>query len=104
MFAKALDIELALEKEPERVRTWTYAPSRTQKIGSKDGQLFFVCEKGSSMIQLTVRVKDTGLEVTLSQDKHAEFSRKDTEQAMRLIGDAIAREIQSQTPAEDQLN
>lgn len=104
MFGKALDIELALEKEPERVRTWTYAPSRTQKIGGKDGQLFFVCEKGSQMIQLTIRVKDTGLEVTLGQGKHVEFSKKDTERAMRLIGDAIARELQAQTPSEDQLN
>lgn len=102
MFGKVLEFKLALEKDPDNVRTFTYAPSNTQKLNDPNGALFFVCEKGKQDIHLSIRVTEEATNFSIGE--RSEFSRKDTEAAAKLIAGLIAENVASETPDKSEAN
>lgn len=102
MFGQTLEFQMALEKDPDTLRTFTYAPANTQRLNDPKGALFFVCEKGKQDIQLSIRVTEEDTKFIIGE--RSEFGRADTEQAARLIAGLIANRVAADTPDQSETN
>lgn len=86
-----IEVEMALEKDPATQVTLVYFPKKVGKrISSRQFNIADVANR--SVVLATVIRTKTGIELTLKQPEF--FGRKDAQNAMLLIGDAIATRIQ----------
>jgi hypothetical protein len=89
--ARVISFEMALDKEPERVRNWEYK-ALSLKISKKAAAkgkrpTFLVVEKGVGVTQMTVKQDAEGTHFILSEN--SEFSQADCQRAVGLISTAM---------------
>lgn len=94
---KSRDIafSMCLEEDPAKERHFLYTPAKRQS-GVVGTYRFQVVEKGKrAQVLLNILGRPEGMTVT--PGRYKVFSRKDTERALGLIGDAIANRISAAT-------
>lgn len=89
--ARVITFEMALDKEPEKVRIWEYK-ALSLKISPKKAAkgvrpVFLVVEKGVGVTQLTVKQDKEGTHFILSEN--SEFTQADAQRAIGQIGMAM---------------
>lgn len=85
-----IEVEMALEKNPDVKVTLVYFPKKVGKrISARQFNIADLANK--SVILATVIRTKTGIELALKQPEI--FGKKDAQNAMLLIGDAIATRI-----------
>jgi len=89
--ARVITFEMALDKDPEKVRTWEYK-ALSLKISKKavakgKRPTFIVVEKGVGITQLVVNQDQSGIQFTVPEK--SEFTHGDAERAIGLIASAM---------------
>lgn len=89
--ARVISFEMALDKEPERLRNWEYKALSLKispkKVAKGVRPVFLVVEKGIGVTQLTVKQDAEGTHFILSEN--SEFTKTDAQRAIGLIGSAM---------------
>lgn len=89
--ARVITFEMALDKDPEKVRTWEYKALSTKispkKVAKGARPTFLVVEKGIGVTQMSVKVDDKGTHFILSEN--SEFTQADCQRAVGLISSAM---------------
>lgn len=88
---RVISFEMALDKEPERLRSWEYKALSLKispkKVAKGVRPVFLVVEKGVGVTQLTVKQDAEGTHFILSEN--SEFTQADAQRAIGLIGQAM---------------
>lgn len=89
--ARVISFDMALDKEPERLRSWEYKALSLKispkKVAKGVRPVFLVVEKGIGVTQLTVKQDSEGTHFILSEN--SEFTQADAQRAIGQIGMAM---------------
>ncbi len=81
--SNVIAFEMALDKEPDRIRLWEYKPLSLKGIKKGNIPKFIVVEKGVGVVHLTVTRNESGIHFTKSEQ--GEFSDNDSQRAAGKI-------------------